>query len=104
MTIEPEPVPLAEALRSHPNPPQLTERLVRRFGWGSIPSKRAKLYARLETLVSAHGDRALSLVGLAAAEAVGRRFPDRYFCKAVVEKLRDAGLIPPRPTDLAGEI
>lgn len=71
----------------------LAERLARRFGWGDNPTKRRVLYDRLQRCVETHGARAEALVAEAAMQAqalqAGRK--DRYFCKAVVAKLRESG-------------
>lgn len=71
----------------------LASRLERRFGLGAMPDKRRALYVRLELLVA--GDARIELlIREAAAEALGKDNPDRYFCRAVVLKLREANVYP----------
>lgn len=69
----------------------VAERLVRKFGYGQAPAKRRELYRRLEALAALKGDEVLEVISEAVAEAVGARMPDRYFCRAVVVKLREHG-------------
>lgn len=71
----------------------LAQRLERRFGLGAMPDKRRALYARLE-LMAAGNPLIEPLIREAAAEAVGKNHPDRYFCRAVVLKLREANAYP----------
>jgi hypothetical protein len=70
----------------------IEERLTLKFGLGNDGTKRRKLYQRLERLVEREGERALVLISEAVAQAVGARDPGRYFCRAVVSKIRDSGL------------
>lgn len=72
--------------------PSVSARLQRKFGLGEAPNKRMKLYKRLEALVEKWDQKVLDLISEAVAEAVGARKPDRYFCRAIVLKLREAGL------------
>ena len=71
----------------------LASRLERRFGLGAMPDKRRALYARLQLMANENPLVEL-LVREAAAEAVGKDYPDRYFCKAIVLKLREASAYP----------
>jgi hypothetical protein len=81
LTILPGPVP-------SPAVPTLAVRLERRFGLGAMPEKRRALYTRLQTLVEARPE-VETLIREAASQATGARHPDRYFCSAVVKKLRE---------------
>jgi len=91
----PEPIRLAIA----PSPEAfaagctLSAKLERRFGLGAQPAKRRALYLRLELLVNAMPELEV-LVKEAASQATSARFPDRYFCSAVVKKLRESKLLP----------
>lgn len=71
--------------------PRVAERLVRKFGYGQSPVKRKELYRRLEKLAEAKGEAVIDLISEAVAESVGARMPDRYFCRAIVLKLREHG-------------
>jgi hypothetical protein len=69
------------------------DRLARRFGYGDQPTKRRILYDRIAACIEKHGGQAEMLVGEAVVQAEachGRK--DRYFCHAVVLKLREARL------------
>lgn len=78
--------PAAEEART------ITARLRKKFGLGEQPEKRMRLYLRLEALEKVHGERIVQVISEAVAESITARFPDRYFCKAVAAKLKDAGL------------
>lgn len=71
----------------------LAERLKKRFGLGEDPRKRAVLYRRLETLFIQHGQIVWTLCAEAAAQANGTNNPGRYFCKAILGKLRDNKIV-----------
>jgi hypothetical protein len=73
----------------------ITERLESKFGLGECPEKRRKLYRRLERLVRMHGDSAYTCIAEAVAQAVAisprkQAGAARYFCKAVLAKIREA--------------
>jgi len=69
----------------------LAARLRSKFGLGASPHKRMKLYVRLEALCAEHGSEVYLLLCAAAAQAVKKQLPDRYFCKTACRALRDAG-------------
>jgi len=72
----------------------LSTKLERRFGLGAQPEKRLALYKRLELAIEVHGERAYTAIRTVAAEAAGARKPDRYFCRSVICRLREGGLMP----------
>lgn len=72
----------------------VADRLQRRFGLGNKPDVRRGLYERLQLAVEVHGQRAFTAIRTVAAEADGKRKPDRYFCRAAICRLREAGLMP----------
>ena len=69
--------------------PSLAARLERRFGLGAMPAKRRALYIRLQCIVDARPELE-ALVREAASQAAGKDHPDRYFCRAITAKLREA--------------
>lgn len=71
----------------------LVERLKKRFGLGEDPKRRMVLYRRLETLFLTHGEIVWTLCAEAAAQATGTNNPGRYFCKAILGKLRDHKIV-----------
>lgn len=72
----------------------LAARLERRFGLGNKPDVRRGLYERLQLAVEVHGQQAFTALRTVAAEAAGKRKPDRYFCRAAICRLRETGLMP----------
>jgi hypothetical protein len=70
----------------------IIDRLRRKYGLGANPSKRMAFYKRLQEIVDKHGDPAYQAISEAVAQAVGKLHPDRYFSKAVVNKLKDLKL------------
>lgn len=75
------------------------ERLGRRLGFGRQPAKRRLFYQYLGRLVDTEGERVYDLIGTALAQAVGKRDPGNYFCRAIALKLREAGLAKARPKE-----
>jgi len=71
----------------------IAARLERRFGLGSNAESRRGLYRRLELACEIHGERAYVQLQTVAAEATGKRKPDRYFCRAALCRMREAGLL-----------
>lgn len=71
----------------------LAERLEKRFGLGNNKEARRGLYRRFELATELHGERALVQLKTVAAEATGKRKPDRYFCRAALCRLRELGLM-----------
>jgi len=67
--------------------------LEQRFGLGSQPELRRRLFQRLQLAVEVHGERALKPLQTVAAEAKGARKPDRYFCRAALLRLRELNLL-----------
>lgn len=75
-------------------PSEVKERLVRRFGLGTRKELREALYDRLARLVESEGDEALHVIASVAADAEGKRQPDRYFAKVVIVRLIERGILP----------
>jgi len=71
----------------------IAARLERRFGLGANAEARRGLYRRLELAVEVHGERAYVQLQTVAAEAAGKRKPDRYFCRAALCRMREQGLL-----------
>lgn len=67
--------------------------LEQRFGLGSQPELRRRLFQRLQLAVEVHGERAKKQLQIVAAEAKGARKPDRYFCRAALCRLREMNLL-----------
>lgn len=67
--------------------------LEQRFGLGSQPALRRRLFQRLQLAVEVHGERAQKQLQIVAAEAKGARKPDRYFCRAALCRLREMNLL-----------
>jgi hypothetical protein len=65
------------------------DRLRRKYGLGANPAKRMAFYQRVQEIVDKHGDPAYEAVSEAVAQSVGKLHPDRYFCKAVANKLKE---------------
>lgn len=68
-------------------------RLETKFGLGTRPDLRKALYARLEHLVEEYGDRAYVAIASAAADAVGKENPGRYFARVVMLRLYERHVI-----------
>lgn len=73
-------------------PPSISERLAKKFGYGTNRRRRLELYQRLQALEAQHGESVLQAIGEAVAQAVGARNPGHYFCRAVCLKLRERGV------------
>lgn len=86
---------LVDEVAAKPVPQELglAERLKKRFGLGEDPRKRSVLYRRLETLWLQHGEIVWTLCAEAAAQSAGTNNPGRYFCKAILGKLRDNKIV-----------
>lgn len=74
-------------------PATIAWHLEQRFGVGSQPELRRRLFQRLQLAVEVHGERALKPLQTVAAEARGARKPDRYFCRAALLRLRELNLL-----------
>jgi len=72
---------------------KIAKHLEARFGLGSQPELRRRLFQRLQLAVEIHGERALKPLQTVAAEAKGARKPDRYFCRAALLRLRELNLL-----------
>jgi hypothetical protein len=72
----------------------LAEKLLRRFGAGSRPEARRAFFGRLELATEIHGERVWTQLRIIAAEADGKKTPDRYFCRTALCRLRESGLMP----------
>jgi hypothetical protein len=85
---------VAEVLASPAKPAlSLRERLVRRLGWGDDRVKRSKLYDKLCRLHAQHEEQVERLISEAWSQSVSAsRHRDRYFCRAILAKVREAGL------------
>lgn len=73
--------------------PTIAGQLERKFGLGSQPALRRRLFERLQLAVEIHGERALKQLQIVAAEANGARKKDRYFCRAALCRLREMNLL-----------
>jgi hypothetical protein len=73
--------------------PTIAGQLERKFGLGSQPALRRRLFERLQLATEVHGERALKQLQIVAAEAKGARKPDRYFCRAALCRLREMNLL-----------
>lgn len=76
-----------------PNLTAIADRLRARFGSGTDSRMREALYSKLEQIVNLHGEAAYVVVATAAADAAGKHHPDRYFCKVVMTRLREKGIV-----------
>jgi hypothetical protein len=72
----------------------LPGKLERRFGLGSRPETRRAFYRRLELACQVHGERAWTQIRIVAAEAADKKAPANYFCRSVLCRLREGGLMP----------
>jgi hypothetical protein len=72
---------------------KVARQLEERFGLGSQPELRRRLFQRLQLATEVHGERALNQLKIVAAEAKGARKPDRYFCRAALCRLREQNLL-----------
>jgi hypothetical protein len=72
---------------------KIARHLEQRFGLGSQPDLRRRLYHRLGLAVEVHGERAFGQLKILAAEARSARKPDRYFCRAALCRMREMGLL-----------
>ncbi len=74
----------------------IAERLESRFGLGSRPELRQRLYRDLESRVyeGEQGERVFEVIASVAADAVGKRDPGRYFAYVVQRRLAERGMIP----------
>ena len=71
----------------------LSSRLERRFGLGTRPDLRKKLFNQLEQLVDQVGETAYVVIASAAADAVGKDNPGRYFARVVTLRLKERGIV-----------
>jgi hypothetical protein len=71
----------------------ITARLEKKFGLGRDPKRRRELFRRLESMVRIHGEVAYDVVNACVADAVGKEKPAHWFCRSVVSRLRDRGLL-----------
>jgi hypothetical protein len=80
---------------------EVYNRLVRAFGWGDFPTKRKEFYVNLMRCLNEKGSVVMRAIEEAAAQSVGCAAKDRYFCRAVVSKLREQGISvsPPKARD-----
>jgi len=85
----------AERVAKNGAPPaeKVSVRLERKFKLGANPKQRRSLYQRLDLVVAHHGQEAIDVIGEVVADAVGKDKPDRWFCKAVLGRLRDRKLL-----------
>lgn len=91
----PAPKSLAEVIQQATAGPTVSERLVKRFGYGSNPEVRRTLYERLEELVAGdpQGNRILDVINSVVRDSVGKTDPGRYFAFCVVRRLQEKGFI-----------
>ena len=82
----------------------VADRLQARFGGGSRPDLRRKLYQNLEALCNLEDEdesrRAYEVIAGVAADAVGKKDPGHYFAFVVQRRLREKGFFVGRTTEL----
>jgi hypothetical protein len=78
------------------NAEDIVERLERRFHLGTNPTIRRALYHRLGKLVEELGDVAYYVIAETAADALGKDDPAKFFCKIVLRRLIERGVLKPR--------
>lgn len=71
----------------------VADRLERKFGVGTRPDLRRALYARLEQVIEEKGEVAYVAVASAAADAIGKENPGRYFARVVMLRLYERGVL-----------
>jgi len=69
----------------------LARRLEKAFGLGDQPTKRREFYEFVQSICTEYGDHPYRLVVAMARDAGAAIKPDRFFCVAVVKRLRRAG-------------
>jgi len=74
----------------------IVERLKQRFALGANPTLRLALYHRLGKLIEEEGDVAYYIVAETAADAAGKDDPARFFCKIVLRRLIERGVLKPQ--------
>ncbi|MES2360094.1 MAG: hypothetical protein V4529_17265 [Gemmatimonadota bacterium] len=88
---------LSDGFSQVPVGESLASRLYKRFGPGSRPDLRQQLYTRLELLCTEgpphQTDRAYQIVVRTASDAQGKTEPSKYFCRVVLLRLQEAGII-----------
>lgn len=72
---------------------EIASRLERKFGLGTRPELRRRLYVFLQELVDQHGSEAYVIVASAAADSEGKNHPGRYFAKVVKLRLVERGIV-----------
>lgn len=75
---------------------EIAERLERRFGLGANPTIRKAFYWRLGTLIEEQGEAAYYVVAETAADAASMDNPAKFFCKIVLRRLIERGILKPR--------
>lgn len=68
-------------------------RLESRFGLGTRPDLRRKLYQRLQDAVDNEGEAAYVCIATAAADAEGKEHPGHYFARVVMLRLYERGVL-----------
>ncbi len=86
-------VQAAEEQAVEPDDRDVPARLERKFGLGGDPGRRRVFYGRLGRRVEHHGDRAYRVIAECVAESVGKDHPQKWFCRVVLLRLREAGLL-----------
>ena len=71
----------------------VAHRLELKFGLGTRPDLRKALYKRLEQVIGEQGERAYVAVASAAADAIGKENPGRYFARVVILRLYERGIL-----------
>jgi hypothetical protein len=71
----------------------ISARLQKRFGLGTRQDLRLALYRRLEKLVEQEGEPAYLVIASAAADAVSKDNPGRYFAHVVITRLMERGIL-----------
>ena len=78
----------------HVDMTNIEARLEARFGLGTRPELRRSLYRRLAALIEEEGEAAYLVVASAAADAVSKTNPGRYFAHVVMTRLQERGILP----------
>lgn len=93
---QPAAASLAEAIQQAVDQPTVSERLAKRFGYGTNPEVRKALYDRLEELVCGdpRGTKIMDVINTVVRDSVGKSDPGRYFAYCVVRRLQEKGYIP----------
>ncbi len=75
-----------------PEPPRtISTRLAARFGFGQKKKQRQEFYAKIEAIAEQHGETALRIISDCVYAAEKKDHPGKWFCAAVVRRLKENG-------------